>query len=360
MTHLFQPLRSWRQQAALMACLLGCVGGVAAADISGEERLSAIREALVDAAMKSTTHVSSTSWMESDGVLKEYNRFNSDIRVRDLELKVSQAEDKSSQTKVVAKQTEVVAADPCAAPMSKQKLSHVMTLGINVSPDLPPAQRYRGQQIERYAFDKILAAATAHPSWRLVVAPKYSRTYEREVYSRGEQDIQFHMQLTIAAAPPGRMVDEMGAFAMNWQVASPVQARPRWQYSDVIVSPIAVKAVGSNTLSSDTLEAIDRAVQKVVAQLDTQLTCEPPSFSVVEEKGRFLVKAGQTSGLRIGDKLVLANADLLPQRALEAGALGASMLAEVKSVSAYQAEVVPVTKRVKNNDGNWLAWPYTY
>jgi hypothetical protein len=356
----FQSSMTLRFCTPVLALLLGCTVSAVAADLSGEERLAAIREALVEAALKSTTHVSATSWMESDGVLKEYNRFNSDVKVRDLEVKISQAADQSAKADVVAKQTQVQAPDACSAPMAKHKLSHVMTFGVNVSSDLPAAKRYRGQQIERYALDRILAAASANPSWRLVFAPRFSKAYEREVYSHGEQDIQLHLQLTISSAPMGRTVDEMGAFTMSWKVVSPVQPRPRWEYSDVIASPVMTKAVGSNTLNADTLDAIDQAILRVVGQLDSQLNCEPPSFTVVEDQGRLLVKAGKTAGLRVGDKLVLANSELLPQRALEAGAIGASMLAEVKSVSDYQSEVKPVTKRVKSVDGAWLAWPYTY
>lgn len=344
-----------------VALLLGSVFQAAAADLSGEERLAAIREALVDAALKSTTHVSASSWMDSDGVLQEYNRFNSDIKVRELEVKTSHgAADKTAQTEVVAGQTQAVPVDACAAPMAKHKLGHVMTIGVNVSPDLLPAQRYRGQQIEHYALEKLLAASTASPSWRLVVAAPHSRAYDRMVYSRGEEDIQLHMQLTIAPVAQGRTVDDLGSFNLVWQVTSLTQARPRWQSSDVIVSPVQTSAVGSNSMTFDTLDAIDQAIKRMVAQLDTQLACEPPSFAVVQEQGRLMVKAGKTAGLRVGDKVVLANSELLPQRALEAGALNASMLAEVTSVSVYQAEVKPLTKRVKSNDGAWLAWPYTY
>jgi len=344
-----------------LCLLLGHAGHLAAADLSGEERLSAIRESLVEAALKSNTHVSASSWMDSDGVLKEYNRFNSDIKVRELEVKgFHQTADKTIQADVVAKQTQAMPVDACAAPMAKHKLNHVMIIDANVSPDLSPSQRYRGQQIERYALAKVMQASTASPSWRLVIASQQDKVYDRMLYSRGEEAIQLHMQLTVGPVAQGRTVDDMGSFSLNWQVTSPVQVRPRWQSSDVIVSPVVTHSLGSNNMTFATLDDIDQAVKRLVVQLETNLACEPPSFAVVQEQGHLIVKAGQTAGLHLGDKVVLANSDLLPQRALEAGALNASMLAEVKSVTSYQAEVKLLTKRVPNNDGAWVAWPYTY
>ena len=79
---------SSRRHLCIVA-LLGMVGvnfSVAAADLSAQERLNAIRSAMVEAAMKSNTRVSATSWMESDGKLRELNRFSSEIKLRDLQV----------------------------------------------------------------------------------------------------------------------------------------------------------------------------------------------------------------------------------------------------------------------------------
>jgi hypothetical protein len=79
---------SSRRHLMLAVCLLalGVNFSVAAADLSPEERLKAIRSAMVEAAMKSNTRVSATSWMESDGKLRELNRFSSEIKLRDMQV----------------------------------------------------------------------------------------------------------------------------------------------------------------------------------------------------------------------------------------------------------------------------------
>jgi hypothetical protein len=58
--------------------------------------------------------------------------------------------------------------------------------------------------------------------------------------------------------------------------------------------------------------------------------------------------------------LVLADARVLPGRAIEAGALDAAVLVEVKSVSAFQAEIRQVAGKKQTFQGGWVAWPYIY
>ena len=88
---------------------------------------------------------------------------------------------------------------------------------------------------------------------------------------------------------------------------------------------------------------------------------DPPPLAVVPgDKGQFTLRAGETAGLRVGDKVLLSDPRVLPQHALEVGALDAAVLAEVKSVSAYQSELKQVAGRAQKNQGSWVAWPYTY
>ena len=108
-------------------------------------------------------------------------------------------------------------------------------------------------------------------------------------------------------------------------------------------------------------EAIDRAVSRMAQALDVQLSCEPTSIEVTQnDSGRLSVNAGLRAGLRVGDKLMLSDARVLPKHALEAGALDAAVLVEVKSVTPYQAELKQVAGRAQKFQGAWVAWPYTY
>ena len=78
------------------------------------------------------------------------------------------------------------------------------------------------------------------------------------------------------------------------------------------------------------------------------------------EDGQLTLRAGRASGLRVGDQIVLADAVLLPGRAIESGALDAVVLAEVKSVSDYQSEIRLIAGKQQKFQGNWVAWPFVY
>ena len=73
-----------------------------------------------------------------------------------------------------------------------------------------------------------------------------------------------------------------------------------------------------------------------------------------------MIRAGDMSGLRVGDRVLLTDPRQLPQHALEPQALDSAVLAEVKSVSAYRAELKQVAGRKQKFNSSWVAWPYTY
>ena len=81
---------------------------------------------------------------------------------------------------------------------------------------------------------------------------------------------------------------------------------------------------------------------------------------IAGDKGKFTLTAGEKSGLRVGDKVLLSDPRVLPQHALEVGALDGAVLAEVKSVSAYQSELKQVAGKALNHQASWVAWPFTY
>jgi hypothetical protein len=98
----------------------------------------------------------------------------------------------------------------------------------------------------------------------------------------------------------------------------------------------------------------------MVQQLEKQLACEPQTFAVEQKDGRLALNAGSNAGLRVGDMLMIADPSVLPRHTLEPGALDAAVLAEVKSVTPYQAEIKQVAGRKQKFNGAWVAWPYTY
>jgi hypothetical protein len=335
---------------------------VAAADLSAEERLQAIRAAMVDAAMKSNTRVSATSWMESDGKLRELNRFSSEIKLRDLQVaQFSRDAGKQPQAELaVTHPIEAVQPHRCEAPQAKAPLRHVMTVGFDLSQDLAPAQRYQAQQLGFVARMRLEQAAARSERWRLISTQAQARTYDRLIHGQGEEQVQWHAQLTVTPVPLAGVSDDFSAFGLTLQVSGPGQRQGWFTAQDLVVPSLATQGHGTPKMDSDTHAAIARAVAAMASQLDKQLACEPQTFSVEQANGRLSLNAGSNAGLRVGDKLMIADPSVLPRHTLEPGALDAAVLAEVKSVTLYQAEIKQVAGRKQKFNGAWVAWPYTY
>ena len=335
---------------------------VAAADLSAEERLQAIRAAMVDAAMKSNTRVSATSWMESDGKLRELNRFSSEIKLRDLQVaQFSRDAGKQPQAELaVTHLVEAVQPNRCEAPQAKAPLRQVMTVGLDLSSGLAPAHRYQAQQLGFAARTRLLQAAARSEHWRLISTQAQARTYDRLIHGQGEEQVQWHAQLTVTPVPLAGVSDDFSAFGLTLQVSGPGQRQGWFTAQEIVVPSLPTQAFGTPRVDADTQAAIARAVSAMASQLDKQLACEPQTFSVAQSNGRLSLNAGSNAGLRVGDKLMIADPSVLPRHTLEPGALDAAVLAEVKSVTLYQAEIKQVAGRKQKFNGAWVAWPYTY
>lgn len=347
-----------------IVALLGMGGvnfSVAAADLSAQERLNAIRSAMVEAAMKSNTRVSATSWMESDGKLRELNRFSSEIKLRDLQV-AEYTRDAGQQPQAELAVTHVEHFQPgrCEAPQAKSPLRHVMTVGMDLSSALAPAQRYQAQQVGFAARTRLMQAGARAERWRLIPTQAPARTYDRLMHGHGEEHVQWHAQLTVTPVPLAGVSDDYSAFGLSLLVSGPGQGQAWFSAEEVVVPSLPTQAYGTPKVDADTQAAIGRAVAAMVAQLDQQLACEPQTFAVEQSHGRLALNAGENAGLRVGDKLMIADPSVLPRHTLEPGALDAAVLAEVKSVTLYQAEIKQVAGRKQKFNGAWVAWPYTY
>ncbi len=363
MTHLAAPEHTWSRAVRAGVLILCCIpSALFAADLTAEQRLQAIRQALVEAAMKSNTRVSATSWMDTNGALREYNRFSSEIKVRELQVtRYGRDEAQEPEAQVMAVAAEVIEPTRCNAPQAKAPLMHVMTLSLELSPSLQAAQRYPAQQAGFLARQRLLQAATQAQHWRLMTDPVYTRSYERSSYSHGEEHVQWHMQVTVAPPPAGLTTDESGVFTLHLQVRAPGQMHAIYSAQDVVMGSPPALALTTPKLAGELREAIENAVVRMGKALDIQLSCDPTSIEVTQtEAGVLTLNAGGRSGLRVGDKVMLSDARVLPKHALEAGALDAAVLAEVKSVRPYQAELKQVAGRSQKFQGAWVAWPYTY
>jgi len=359
---LLKCLRHWLSAGVVVLTALGAIGSsVCAQDLKPEQRLEAIRAALVEAAMKSNTRVSTTSWMDTRGALLELNRFSSEIRLRDIQIGQYKKTNNVETVELSNRTLESVAAVSCTAPRARSPIRHVMRVSLDLASSIAPEHHYLAQKIGFAARQHALQASSQTQHWRLMTDAAYKRTYERLIYGQGEESVQWSLQLTVLPARVNLNTGDHPAFILAWQVQSGPN-KPVWFGAQNLLFGVTIpKSYGTPKLDVDTLSSIEMTVNNMVKELDRQLACDPQSFAVEKnEDGQLVLHAGKTSGLRVGDQIVLADARLLPGRAIESGALDAAVLAEVKSVSDYQAEIRQVAGKKQTFQGGWVAWPFIY
>lgn len=346
---------------SLLTLLLACAActTVPAAELKPEERLQAIRQAMVDAAMNSHTLVSSSSWMDSQGALRELNRFSSEIKLRDLQVaEYSRDHNNQPRARLANAQAEKVSA-VCRAPQAKAPLRHVMSLGLDISPEFIQAQRYEAQQVGRFARAKLLQLAPQAAHLQLMTDVVHGRAYDRAMHGHGEEQVAWHLQLSLVPAPY-YTTEGKSAYALRWLAKSASAATPLQGEVVLGITPPGL-VIGTPKMDNDLMRNIHTQVASMLQRIDQSLACDPPTLAVLpSDKGHYTLRAGATAGLRVGDKLVLSDPRVLPQHALEVGALDGAVLAEVKSVSAYQSELKWVAGKAPKNQAGWVAWPFTY
>lgn len=346
----------------MLSLLLGLsvLAPLHAAELKPEERLQAIRQAMVDAAMSSHTRVSATSWMDSQGAVRDLHRFSSEIKLRDLQVaEYSRDSNNEPRAKLIKPHVEMLEPQRCQSPQAKAALRHVMSLGLEISPQFIPTQRYEAQQVGRFARARLMEMANDAQHWRLMTDVVHTRSYDRAMHGHGEEKLQWHLQISVVPANYYTTEGKSG-YVMRWQAqASDRNAPIQGEYVLGITPP--TYSSGTPKMGADLARSIDTHVQRLVQQLDHKLSCDPTSFAVnPSTDGKFVLTAGAKAGLRVGDKVLLSDPRVLPQHALEVGALDGAVLAEVKSVSAYQSELKQVAGKAQKNQGSWVAWPYTY
>lgn len=315
-----------------------------------EEPLQAIRWSMVEAALHAETRVQATSWLDGQGGLHESTRFTSQVRVRDL---MVQAASRPSEG--------------CEAEPARSSLLQVMRLEQTLSPELTLQARYQAQLVGRLASRRLMALAERAGHWRVMTDTAFTRPYDRLMYGHGEEHVHWWLQLTVRPTFYSSSHD-VAPFTLLWRVWAPGQETPWLEVQrDILPARSTVNGV-TPTIDRDMSHSIDHAVQALVRQLDQRLACEPQPFPVRTQSGeRWHVDAGRSAGLQVGDRVLLVDAQVLPAHALEDGALDAVLLAEVKAVSTYEAELQPVASPVTdprsapvNPSGQWVVWPFTY
>jgi hypothetical protein len=370
-------------------------------DDSGEtsaSRLEVLRNAMIDQALDSPVHITSNAWMDETGRLRHVSRFFTEVRARaaaDLitssssaaEAKataahsVSAAVQPAPATAEVKPVAEALPAQPsegvgrsAEGPDCRLERSGLLRSAV-VRTDLVPGDGARGHSVLS-DLQQVIQSLMARESGRggLVIAgadTSSADSYARMVSATGQQDSPYRIVVRLSSdrvavepqssgAQPGQSFLRLSADAARRTASELLQPagvvmparRVDLDLSLVEVSgervvlrhrvPIEVPGAAPthNTLAlpDSTLSEVRMAVLAWWSEAVSLLRCEPIFVQASPVgSGVLSIPVGGRTGIRVGDRWMIADRAKIPSRVLEQGSIDRVMMAEVVAVGQHRS-----------------------
>ena len=365
-------------------CLVAAAGVAAAqtapAALTAQERLDAIRQSLVETALKGATQVRSTQWLDTQGQLRDSSTFRSGMEVRGVRV-LSYSRDPNGQALA---QLDVTAppkdlgrtlndktsdnARACART-SDQSLRHVVGLNILFETGTSASiQKLIRQQIQQQWI------SAQDMSWRML-----DRSSTPAVMSTGSAPTAYERALTSHQSTPPPWTATLrirteAAELKAWERLAGIRPHHTVLNMDFSVQPMdgqdrQFQATNRLTLplarqewSSPSLE--DQGVEQLISQwqlwaqrLDQWMGCESLQTKVSDRRTNNLqINVGSLAGVRPGDEWLLADPQSFPSRLIDKQS-ASILLAKVVEVTAQQAKLTVLAGSAQAIQAHWRAWP---
>ncbi len=341
-----------------------------------EVQLAAIRQAILEATIDRPTRVISSAWVDDKGALHESAHFHSEAQVRGVRV-LSYLQDETPQSRVSAEVLpwgwKPTGADKtCSAPPRPWRLPLVVSA---LAPDgFSGTQHFATHTVLNQAHVALMHSMQNSQRWRThSLTANEDSTYHRALM--GHEEVPSGWTAEIKLQPhnhpnQARWTQHlgMGQAEPTWQWTLTLtlgqrhqphdRMEPKWQVEQLIaISPAAM--VNNPSAWARQIQAdLQQGMRQWVAQLDKLTQCEPVQFLVRRQGGNVLqLQAGQGSGLRPGDRVLLMNPSHVPSRMLEAGVAQHLALAEVVRVGPHRTELHQLAGPALASQGPWMALP---
>jgi hypothetical protein len=378
---------------ALAGMLLSGQRLMAADALSAEERLAAVRQSLLQAALEVPTKVVATSWIDEQGALREMNSFRNGMQVRGVRI-VSYERDANGQPNAAVQWDKV--ADPAdktppVCPPPSDRFKHLVTLQWDLPANLAADERWMLESLRTLVGDRLRANASAAGQWKLRDRlPEPQGTYARALLGDANPVATWSATVRMTQVPPvvaqapSKPASDPNAVAVRvpgwfsgssspqlyWDSAPRLSVRLELvlQERDVIRPAFARTlhidllseqvGFGPVQLSEATRIALGPQLSYLADSVGAVLACRAFNPQVTLAEGtQFQIDAGAASGLQVGDEWVLVNGQQIPQRSLDAGVIAQTVLARVSSVSEGSARLQWLAGPQKAVQTQWRAWP---
>ena len=365
--------------------------------LTPDQRLDAIRRALVKATLQGATKVETLSWIDEAGTLRDSASFRSDMRVRGVQvLAYGQNEEGEPEAKLDlpaegVKQEDLVKAKPAAVawdacPKPVPGLRQVVGVDVVFNGPWQPADLGVAKTLANWTLREL---SLAEPLWVLVqrpAAPKNS--YEAALLSSPLDQAPWRARLVLTPLSSGKVslpapespdkpaasnlpyletVGRMGADTLEyptlqvswqWQMARNAGSAPLMQESGVVEVVLRKNNWEPAEVEPTTQVALKKMLSNWLLKSQKALACEWMEAQVTRIQGPEInLNQGSLAGVKVGDQWLVADLPKVVLHALEPDALAKTALAEVRQVFPYSARLQVVAGQAKGVEPHWKAWP---
>ncbi len=352
---------------------------------SSEERLEAIRQGLVQAALEGATRVESMAWIDGQGVLREGSSFRSGMDVRGVQV-LGYARDTAGRPQAQLQLPPVSAASaaavparqdvlkqPAAAPRcaNSATLRHLIWLRMTVEGGWSVDEAPLAQALGQLSANLLQQSGGAAAGWGMLPrsAPAQSG-YERVLLATSADQLPWQAYLVVKPAPP---LPATGAASylsvlpiwpdrpvmarLNFSLVARGQSRPAFEGSVQLEVPRQAQAWGRPQLEASVRAQATSLIQPWTQALSEQFSCEAVRPDVIAVRGVELsINAGTLAGVRTGDEWLLADPQRFPQQILASGVAANAVLARVGQVYPHHAQLQIVAGPSDSVRTDWRAW----
>lgn len=354
-----------------------------------QQTLEAIREGLIDEALQAPITVRSSAWIDQEGVLHENLRIRSDTQLRGIRMNQY-----LPPLPVPAPPEEIVESEPepelpppppfvrtlqPSATLCQGPLDLRITANLEVHLEAA-AQRGRYPYLQAVAEgfqETLLATFNADPAWHVVLQQPRgaANAYFAAVEGTGQELRPYHLQLVVREVREARewgfateradaglrlgepSLRNTSILPGTWrsehrQLAGEVTLRffaagetqPQWQTSLWVEWHERHPGSRGLQLTATERSAIQQHLTGWLTELSQARACVPARFQVLEAvQNHLIINGGLEAGLRLGDRLIVADPSRIPRHILEAGVAEGMVLGEVIELEAYRARIRPLT-----------------
>ena len=329
-------------------------------------KLEAIKQSLIDLAMKSNVQLGSTAYLDNKGVLHESSILSSDADIRGIRV-LSYSEEAGIRTADVSANVFSLPQCPGTRPdVKRQALIRVRGEKLQEQSRVRVGDHYIGELLHA-AESMLLAELTESKDWLVVPEVTYPTVYDQYVSGRIQDRAAYRFDIVIsekAASANGAnqflfksraLSYDMGAWVagkipeVNYNKPWPKKQlvyelvlvdhqtnTPLWRRDLPLAYPRVDRGYHKISIPASVTDQIGKINGRLIEQATQAIDCHTDYFRLAIIPGtleKFKIASGSSAGISVGDQfLISANANILSQSLSMSGLAGLG-LAQVESVT---------------------------